>query len=184
MADINEVIGRLTIAVNKENAEERFKIVIKEIEKFYTESLFLEEFEVAIFLTDKEKSVLSFACPDYLINSGMIPVTSTEAFTATIFRSGRGIIENNLQQQRHMSLFEIIRTPDGTIKPIWKMIGALIAVENEKLGVIEISRRAPGPGDVGEDFTQSDLHFLENTIKRLAPFIKKVIPDDFKGKIT
>jgi len=124
MADINELIGKLTIATKKDDAKERFKTVINEIAAFYTDSLSLNEHEVGIFLADKEKAVLSFACPEYLVNAGMIPVTSTEAFTASIFRTGRGIIENNIQQQKHLSLFEIIRTPEGKIKLIWKMLGA------------------------------------------------------------
>ncbi|HLP48064.1 MAG TPA: hypothetical protein VK469_19125, partial [Candidatus Kapabacteria bacterium] len=90
----------------------------------------------------------------------------------------------NLQQQKHLSIFEIIRTPDEEIKPIWKMMGTLIAVDKEKLGVIEITRRATKQENAGEDFMESDLMFLENTIKKLAPYIKKVMPTNFRGKIT
>lgn len=184
MKDLNELIGTLAVESVKEDREEAFKSVIKHIEMFYTENFFLEEFEVAIFLTNDEKTVLSFACPEYLINSGMIPVSSTEAFSASIYRTGRGFIENNLQQQKHLSIFEIIRTPDNKVKPIWKMIGALITVNEERIGVIEISRRAVSQADVGEDFSESDLRFLENTIAKLGPFIKRVLPDNFRGKIT
>lgn len=184
MKDLNELIGTLAVEVAKEDRTAAFKSVIRQIETFYTENFFLNEYEVAIFLTNDEKTVLSFACPEYLINSGMIPVSSTEAFGATIYRTGRGIVENSLQQQKHLSIFEIIKTPDDTIKPVWKMIGALIAVEEEKFGVIEISRRALNQVDSGEDFTESDLRFLENTIGKLAPFLKKVLPENFRGKIT
>ncbi len=184
MKDLNELIGALAIEVAKEDKEEAFKNVIRKIEAFYTENFFLNEFEVAIFLTNDEKTVLSFACPEYLVNSGMIPVSSTEAYGATIYRTGRGVIENGLQQQKHLHIFEIIRTPDDTIKPVWKMIGALIAVEEEKVGVIEISRRGLNQGEAGEDFTESDLRFLENTIMKLAPYIKRVLPGNFRGKIT
>jgi hypothetical protein len=114
----------------------------------------------------------------------MIPVSSTEALTATIFRTGRATIDNKFQQQRHLGIFEIIRTPEGKILPLWKMMGALIAVDEEKLGVIEISRRASSEDNAGEDFSQNDLQFLEKTIKILAPFIKRVMPENFRGKIT
>lgn len=184
MKDLNELIGTLAVEVAKEDKDEAFKSVIRQIEAFYTENFFLDEYEVAIFLTNDEKTVLSFACPEYLVNSGMIPVSSTEAYGATIYRTGRGVVENNLQQQKHLHIFEIIKTPDAKIKPVWKMIGAVIAVEEEKIGVIEISRRAANQGEVGEDFTESDLRFLENTIAKLAPFLKKVLPDNFRGKIT
>lgn len=184
MKDLNELIGALASEAAKENKEEAFKKVIQAIELFYTENFFLDKYEVAIFLVNKERTVLSFACPEYLINAGMIPITSTEAYMATIFRNGRGVIENNLQQQKHLSLFEIIRTPEGETKPIWKMIGALIAVESDKLGVIEISRRSAKQEEAGEDFMESDLMFLENTIKKLAPYIRKVMPANFRGKVT
>jgi hypothetical protein len=184
MRDINELIAKLKIELSKADAENALSIALKEIEQYYTDNLFLNPYEVAISLTNKEKTVLSFACPDYLVNSGMIPVSSTEAFMASIFRSGRGIIENNLQQQKHLGIFEIIRTPEGKIMPLWKMMGALIAIEQDKLGVIEISRRAISQDDAGEDFTPADLQFLEKTIKILAPFIKKVMPENFRGKIT
>jgi len=187
MKDINELIAKLKIEItnaNVGNKEAVFWNVINEIEAFYKENFFLGEHEVAIFLTNEEKTVMSFACPKYLVNSGMIPISSTEALMSTVFRTGRGIVENNLQQQKHLSIFEIIRTPEGKIRPIWKMIAALIAVEDDKFGVIEISRRGDKPDSVGEDFGESDLLFLQKTIKILAPFIKKVMPKNFRGKIT
>jgi hypothetical protein len=183
MKDINELVAKLKMEINKEDKEEAFETVIKEIEKYYKENLRLDDYEVAIFLADEEKTVLSFACPGYLVNAGMIPVSSTEAYSASIYRSGRSIIENNFQQQKHLGIFEIIRTPEGKILPIWKMIGAAIEVEKERVGVIEISRRAVSFEDAGEDFAEKDLLFLEKTAKILAPFIKKVMPENFRGKI-
>ncbi len=184
MKDINELIAKLKVEITKEDKEEAFETIIKEIESYYKENMRLENHEVAIFLTDEEKTVLSFACPHYLVNSGMIPVSSTEAFTASIFRSGRNIIENNFQQQKHLGIFEIIRTPEGKILPIWKMMGSAIEVDNDRIGVIEISRRGVSFEDAGEDFSEKQLTFLERTIKILAPFIKKVMPKNFRGKIT
>jgi hypothetical protein len=184
MRDINELIAKLRIEIGKEDRDEAFKLVIKEIEAFYTDNFFLNPYEVGIFLTNEEKTVLSFACPEYLVNSGMIPVNSTEAFTASIFRSGRSLIENNIHQQKHLSIFEVIRTPEGKVMPIYKMMGALIAVENDKIGVIEISRRSADPSDQGEDFEDRDIQFLEKTIKILAPYIKRVVPDNFRGMVS
>jgi len=184
MRDINELIAKLRIEIGKEDREEAFKSVIREIEVFYTENYFLNEYEVGIFLANDEKTVLSFACPEYLVNSGMIPISSTEAFTASIFRNGRGVIENSLNQQKHLAIFEVIRTPEGKILPIYKMLGALIAVEGDKLGVIEISRRSGNPADQGEDFSDRDLQFLEKTIQILAPYIKRVLPPNFRGSVT
>jgi hypothetical protein len=184
MKDINELIAKLKVELTKEDKEEVFGAVIKEIESYYKENMRLGNYEVAIFLTNEEKTILSFACPEYLVNSGMIPVSSTEAFTASIYRSGRNIIENNFQQQKHLGIFEIIRTPEGKILPIWKMIGSAIEVNNERIGVIEISRRGASFEDAGDDFDEKDLIFLEKTVNILAPFIKKVMPANFRGKIT
>lgn len=184
MKDINEVIAKLRMEIEKGEPETLFRNVIKEIEEFYTENLYLGEHEVAIFLTNKEKTVLSFACPHYLVDSGMIPVSSTEAYSASIYRTGRSVLENNFQQQKHLSIFEIIRTPDSKVKPIWKMMGALIATPEEKVGVIEISRRSAKPEDAGEDFADSELRFLEATATKFAPYIRRAMPENFRGKIT
>ena len=184
MQDLTEIITKLRMEMGSEDPPDiKFKKIIKEIQKFYMGAFNVTENEVAMFLTDKEKSVLSFACPDYLVNAGMIPVTSTEAIVSNIFRTGRTVIINGFSQQKHLSVFEIIPMPDKQIAPIWKMIGALIQVEGEKIGVMEISRRGPEILEVGEDFTQSDLEFLSSSIEKLAPYINKLIPDDFKGQL-
>jgi hypothetical protein len=64
------------------------------------------------------------------------------------------------------------------------MIGAAIEVDKDRIGVIEITRRSVSFEDAGDDFSDKDLLFLEKTIKILAPFIKKVMPENFRGKIT
>jgi hypothetical protein len=184
MKEMNELIVKLKMELDKNDPETTFGAVLNAIEEYYTDNLFLNPYEVSILLTNKEKTILSFASPAYLINSGMIPVTSTEAYAATIYRTGRSFIENNFQQQKHLGIFEIIRTPEGKIMPIHKMMGTTIATEEEKIGVIEISRRGSSDRDIGDDFTPSELQFLEKTIKILAPFIKKIVPENFRGKIT
>lgn len=183
MKDINELIAKLKIEISKGDRETAFSAALQEIEQFYKENFFLGSYEVAIFLANQEKTVLSFACPKYLVNAGMIPISSTDAIISSIFRTGRGVVANNLQQQKHLSVFEIIRTPEGELKPIWKMMAALIAVDEDKIGAIEISRRASKPEDADEDFTENDLLFLQKTIKILAPFIKKVMPENFRSTV-
>ncbi len=184
MRDLTEIITKLRMEMNNEAPlEKKFKKIITEIQQFYIGAFQVTENEVAMFLTDKEKSVLSFACPEYLVNAGMIPVTSTEAIVSNIFRTGRTVIINGFSQQKHLSVFEIIPMPDKQIAPIWKMIGALIQVEGEKIGVIEISKRGPEILEVGEDFTQNDVEFLSSSVEILAPYIQKYMPEDFKGQL-
>ncbi len=184
MKDINLLIEKLKIEVERKNSKEAFKNVIYEISKFYMENLNVKEEEVSMLIVNDEKAILLFVCPIFLVDSGMIPVSSDDAIASRIFKTGRPLLENNLQAQKHLSVFEIIPTPDNKIKPIWKMIGALIYLNDEKLGVIEISKRAVSFSEVGEDFTSKDLDFLEKSIYKLAPFIKKTMPEDISIKIT
>jgi hypothetical protein len=184
MKDLNELIGKLGMIVQEEDKESAFAKLIKEIADFFKATLGLLDEEIAIFLTNDEKTILSFAYPKYLVDAGMIPVGSTEATAASIYRRGIGVIENNFQQQKHLSIFEIIRTPDGKMKPLWKMMGTLVAAEGDKIGVIEISRRGENHLESGADFTEEDLQFLMATITKLAPYIKMVLPSNFRGKVT
>lgn len=186
MKDLNELIGVLRIELNKEDKNAAFEAIVNEIASFYMDNLGLEIEEVAIFLTNDDKTVLSFAHPRYLVNAGMIPVNSTEAIAASVFRRGVGVIENNLQQKKHLSIFEIIPLPDEdkSVKLLWKMMGCVIAADGEKVGVIELSRRAKSIDEAGPDFDENELRFLVNSIQRLAPFIKAAMPENFRGKVT
>lgn len=184
MKDLNELIGKLGMIVQEEDKDAAFAKLIQETADFYKETMHLLDEEIAIFLTNDEKTILSFAYPQYLIDAGMIPIGSTEATAASIYRRGIGVIENNFQQQKHLSIFEIIRTPDGKLKPLWKMMGTLIAAEGEKIGVVEISRRGENQLESGADFTEEDLQFLMATITKIAPYIKMVLPSNFRGKVT
>jgi hypothetical protein len=184
MRDLTEIITKLRMEMGTEDPPEvKFKKIVADIQQFYMAAYQVTANEVAMFLTDKEKSVLSFACPEYLVDAGMIPVTSTDAIVSNIFRTGRSVIINGFSQQKHLSVFEVIPMPDKQIAPIWKMIGALIQVEGDKIGVIEVSRRGPEILEVGEDFTQNDVEFLSSSIEKLAPYIHKFMPEDFKGQL-
>ncbi|MCK4835866.1 MAG: GAF domain-containing protein [Candidatus Aminicenantes bacterium] len=183
MKEFNLLIEKLKNDVQKGASEENLKKVVNRIAGFYVDKMQLNSDEVAIFLSNQEKNILSFAYPEYLINSGMIPVSSTDAVAAHVFRTGRSIMENNFQQQKHLFIFELIKTPDNKIKPIWKVMSSIIATPDEKIGVIQTSRRGTDISEVGGDFTLQDLDFLEKTINDLAPLIKLVLPENFRGKI-
>ena len=43
--------------------------------------------------------------------------------------------------------------------------------------------RASNFSEVTRDFTQNDVEFVKRTILKLAPFIKKAMPEDFRWKI-
>jgi hypothetical protein len=184
MKELSLLIEKLKKDAQKGPSEDNLKKVIERIAQFFIETLNVSEYEVAIILANKEKTILSFAYPEYLINSGMIPVTSTDAIAAHIFRTGRSAMENNFQQQKHLFIFEMIKTPDDKIMPIWKVMGTLISHEDNKIGVVEISRRGTNISEVGADFTLQHLDFLEKTISQVAPFIHAVLPENFRGKLS
>ncbi len=181
MKDVNELILKLKVELGKVGPEDRFKTAITLIAEFYMASFGISREEVAIMLTNDQKTVLSFAHPPYLINAGMIPVNLSEAIASRIYRTGKGFIDNNLQHQRHLFIFESIKTPEDKILPIWKMIGARISHQNEHIGVIEISKRSVLLSEAGEDFKVSDLNFLEDSLVSIAPIIKENFPENFRG---
>lgn len=184
MRDLGALLAKLEADIVAESKENVFHSIINDIATFYSDNLRLDKNEVAILIANDEKTILSFAHPEYLINAGMIPINSTEAIAANVYRTGQSFIENNLQQQKHLSIFQIIKTPDQKIKLIWKMAGCLISHNNEKIGILEISRRAVNFSEAGPDFGFNELEFIEKSISKLAPFLKKVLPSNFRGKLS
>jgi len=184
MKDLNLLVEKLKLVGAQGTDEGNFASVVKDIALFYQDNFQLEADEVAILMTDKEKAVLFFVYPDYLVNAGMIPVNSPDAFVSHIFKSGRGMIENNFNQQKHLHLFEYINPPGKKKRIIWKLMGAVLKADGEKIGAIELSRKAATAQEAGEDFTPEGLVFLEKSIAHLAPFLQKVTPADFSIKLT
>jgi hypothetical protein len=182
MKDIFLLTETLKHEIAANTPEEAFRIVIKAITSFYMENLYLDDDEVAILLIDKDRTVLSFCQPDYLIDSGMIPISSNESIASEIFKKGSDYLENNFQQQKHLNIFETIKTPDNEIKPVWKMIASVLEADDEKIGVIELSRRSILRKTAGEDFTQEDLNFLRDSQRKLGPLLKQVLPENYRGR--
>ena len=182
MRDVDELILKLKIELGKAETDKKFSVAIDAIADFYMSTFGISRNEVALLLVNKQGTVLSFAHPPYLVNAGMIPVNLSEAIASRIFRSGKGFIDNNLQHQRHLFIFESIKTPEQKIMPIWKMIAARISQGDENIGVIELSKRSVNYVEAGEDFSVSDLQFLEESIKKVAPVIRQVMPEDFRGR--
>jgi hypothetical protein len=180
MIELSELKAKLKGVSDKSDA---FQKSIELIIDYYTKNLKVSREEVAILLTNKDKSMLSFAAPEYLVNAGMIPVNSTDAIASTIFRTGNPFIDNSFHLKKHLSIFELIKTPDEEILPIWKMIAVLIADKNEKYGVLEISIRAKDQFSIDRNFTAKDLQFLESTVAEITPYVKKALPEDFLGSL-
>ena len=84
MKDINLLIEKFKINTAGGYTEEAFRTTLNDIAKFYCDNFDLDIDEVAILLTDKDNMVLSFAYPEHLVNAGMIPISSPDAFAARV----------------------------------------------------------------------------------------------------
>lgn len=184
MKDINLLLEKFKMSTGEGYTETAFKTVVNDIAKFYCDNFELEADEVAILLVDKDSTVLSFAYPEHLVNAGMIPVSSPDAFAARVFKLNRGMIENNFNQMKHLHLFEYIKGPGDKIRRIWKMMSTVIRAGDMKFGIVELSRKGGAPDEVGEDFSTENMEFLEASIAEIAPYLRKVLPEDFRGKLS
>ena len=183
MKDINLLLEKFKMITGEGHSDTAFKSVIHDIAKFYCDNFELEPDEVAILLTDKDNMVLSFAYPEHLVNAGMIPISSPDAFAARVFKMNRGLIENNFNQMKHLHLFEFIKGPGAKVRKIWKMMSTVLGVDDLGFGIIELSRKGVVLDEAGEDFSPENLEFLEDTIVEIAPYLRKVLPGDFRGKL-
>jgi len=183
MKDINLLLEKFKMITGDGHSDSAFKSVINDIAKFYCDNFDLEPDEVAILLTDKDNMVLSFAYPEHLVNAGMIPISSPDAFAARVFKLNRGMIENNFNQMKHLHLFEFIKGPGEKVRKIWKMMSTILRAGDVKFGIIEISRKGENADDAGEDFNTDNLEFLEDTIVEITPYLRKVLPDNFRVKL-
>jgi len=118
---------------------------------------------------------LSFLWPDFLAAAKELPVHSALPIAASIFRNGNSFLDNRFMEREHMVEYEFVKEPDGEARLIWKMIGAAIAVNGERLGVAQISRKRSDFGEPGPDFTPTDLELLEKLAARLGPLLKAVV---------
>jgi len=183
MKDINLLIEKLKMVSSAGHSDKAFKSVVDDIAKFYCDNFDLQADEVAILLTDKDNTVFSFAYPEYLVNAGMIPISSPDAFAARVFKMNRGMIENNFNQMKHLHLFEYIKGPGDKIRKIWKMMSTILHSGEVKFGIIELSRKGAAMNEAGEDFSPENLDFLESSMNEFARYFLKVLPGDFRGKL-
>jgi len=183
MKDINLLLEKIKMSTGDGHSDAAFKTVVSDIARFYCDNFDLGPDEVAILLTDKDNMVMSFAYPEHLVNAGMIPVSSPDAFAARVYKLSKGQIENNFNQMKHLHLFEYIKAPGEKVRRIWKMMSTVLRAGDLKFGIIELSRKGESLDDAGDDFTPENMEFLEATIVEFAPLLRKVLPPDFRGQL-
>jgi len=176
MNDVNTLIEELRtlISTSEFSAEERFQVAMNRMAGFLADAFGGEKAEVAVLWHRGDS--LSFLWPDFLAEAKELPVRSRLPIAANIFRSGSSFLDNRFMQRDHMVEYEFVKEPDGESRRIWKMMGAAITVDGERLGVVQISRKRSAFGEPGPDFTPADLELLEKLAARLGPFMKAVIP--------
>jgi hypothetical protein len=176
MNDVNALVEELRelIATSESSAEERFQLAMDRMAGFLADAFGGEKAEVAILWNRGGK--LSFLWPDFLAAAKEFSIKARLPIAARIFRSGRSVLDNRLMEHEHMVEYEFVKEADGESRRIWKMIGAVIAVDGERLGVAQISRKRSAFSEPGPDFTPADLDLLEKLLARLAPLLKAVVP--------
>jgi hypothetical protein len=176
MNDINTLIEELRTLVSTSEfaAAERFQIAINRIVGHLADSFGVEKTEVAILWNRDDK--LSFLWPDFLAAAKEMPVQAKLPIAAKIFRSGTPFLDNRFVGREHMVEYEYVKEQDGESRLIWKLMGAAITVDGERLGVVQISRKRSAFSEPGPDFDPGDLELLEKRLARLGPFLKAAVP--------
>lgn len=116
-----------------------------------------------VALLELSGSLLNFLYPAELKTAGAIPLSSS-AVAACTARSKRAELFNGFAEVKHFSIFELVKLGDTGLddQVIQKMMSAPVLAGNEEvLGVIQVSRKAPRPAAAGPDFTAEDLRKLE-----------------------
>lgn len=138
----------------------------------------LRNHEVAILgLTSDERS-LRFLAPDSLRAIGQIPLSSTSSLAARTVRDKRPEIVNHFAVVPHASVFEAVPiSEEQRGEPIQKIMSSPILLGSRAIGVLQVSRKGPGPAEAGPDFTPPQLRELKTISDALAPCILLCIKD-------
>jgi hypothetical protein len=132
----------------------------------------VETHEVAILgLTSDERS-LRFLAPDNLRSVGQIPLSSTNSLAARTARDKRPELINHFSVVPHASVFEAVPIAEERRgDPIQKIMSSPVALGQQVIGVVQVSRKAKTMADAGPDFTHSQLRELKTISDALAPCV-------------
>src|SRR5712692_10079516 len=116
---------RIANAIGTEQGEST-RVSLSAVAAKIAKNLGVRADEVAILAVSTRWRHLHFLVPEALKNVGFIPLSSTSALTARTARDSRPEIENNFAAAKHATVFEGIRTADGSSGTIQKMVSAPI----------------------------------------------------------
>jgi GAF domain len=130
--------------------------------------------EVAILVLTNDKKFLRFLMPENLQNIGAIPLSNVNSLAAWTVRENRSEIVNHFASVPHACVFEAVPTANGRrADPIQKIMSAPMTVEEETIGVIQVSRKGDVPDSA--DFTEpqlEELRIIANAVALCIPFCK------------
>jgi hypothetical protein len=164
---------RTLISTPEIPAEEMFRVAMPRMAGFLANTFGVEKSEVAVLW--QHGKTLTFLWPDFLAEAKELSIQARLSIAANIFRSGNSFLDNRLQEHEHMVEYEFVKDGDGEARRIWKMMGAAVAVDGARLGVVQISRKRSAFSEPGPDFTPADLDLLEKLAARLGPLLKAVV---------
>jgi hypothetical protein len=132
----------------------------------------VEEDEVSFLFIDSDGLFLRFFYPPHLKDAGLLPVKFTDSIATQVFNLGFPRLINNISFVKHFSLFETVKSSKGKALPIQKMLVApILSPDGKKIGVVQVMRKGNKPDEV-EDFSESDLDYLQTCISKLFPYLK------------
>jgi len=132
----------------------------------------VQHHEVAILAKAPDERFLKFLVPENLRTVGQIPLSSTNSLAARTARDGRAEIVNHFSVVPHASVFEAVPIVDEQRgEAIQKIMSVPIVLDDEIVGVIQVSRKGGSAADAGPDFTHPQLRELKNIADAIAPCI-------------
>ncbi|MFQ5847600.1 MAG: hypothetical protein ACE5IQ_08025 [Candidatus Methylomirabilales bacterium] len=161
--------------------EELFEHLMDRLAASLAHAFTVRRDEVAVLLLKDHGQLLRFAypLPLYAGRTNLFPVR-TSSIAGKVLLSGRGRIDNDVAQIRHLEIYERIRGTEKRALEIQKMVTVpLLLPAGQALGVLQVSRRGRSSKEVGADFPPFDLLKLKDLSRELAPDIHRVIPAGF-----
>ena len=128
--------------------------------------------EVAVLAKVGNDKFLKFILPEKLQMIGTIPLTSMTALAARTAREKKPEVINDFTNARHASVFEGVPLGRRHDELIHKIMSAPIMMNNEVVGVVQVSRKGRTARDAGPDFSRKDLMNLTALSHLLSRFIK------------
>ena len=128
--------------------------------------------EVAIFLFDDKREIVSFLWPLRLRNAGTLPLSAHASLVTRTIREKRAFVDNSFSTTPHASIFEQFRLgPETAPQPIQKIMSAPLSHGGEVRGVIQVSRKGASGESAGADFSANQLVALGKIAEVAARFI-------------